>query len=163
MASALQDAYLVRPMSPPQLRRAITGPAQAAGFLIEEGLVELLLHDAMGSSGEVALPLLSYALDQIWRSRSGKVLTFADYRRTGGINGAVARGADRAYDRLTRSQQAMARRLFMRLIATSEDGEQTVHPVSRTELTGSLPPSQAEDLSTVIEAFTSSGLLIHHE
>jgi energy-coupling factor transporter ATP-binding protein EcfA2 len=159
LINALQAPYLVGPMSALQLRRAITGPAQAAGFQIEPGLVDLLLHDATGYSGEVALPLLSYALDQIWRSRSGEVLTFADYRRTGGINGAVARGADSAYDRLTRSQQTMTRRLFMRLIATSENGEETAHPVSRTELTGSLPPSQAEDLSTVIEAFTSSRLL----
>jgi len=150
--------YLVPPMSSPQLRRAICGPAKAAGFLIEAGLDEVLLRDATGSSGAVALPLLSYALDQIWRIRSGNDLTIADYMRTGGIDGAAAKGAERAYERLTRSQQEMARRLLMRLIATSEDGVQTAHPVSRAELTGSVPAGQAEDLLTVIEAFTSAGL-----
>ena len=159
LRNALQGAYLVSPMSALQLRRAITGPAEAAGFQIEDGLVDLLLHDATNYSGEVTLPLLSYALDQIWRSRTRGTLTFDAYSRTGGINGAVARGAESTYDRLTRSQQAMTRRLFMRLIATSENGVATAHPVSRRELTGTMPPSQAKDLSTVIEVFTNSRLL----
>ena len=158
LVSALQDRYLVRDMSAPQLRQAITGPAEAAGFLFEDVLVDVLLNDAAGLSGAVALPLLSYALDQIWRSHSRGVLTLSDYQRIGGIGGAVATGADRAYDRLTRSQQATAQRLFMQLIAISEDGAETARPVNRALLTGSGPANQAEDLFTVIEAFTSSGL-----
>ena len=46
----------------------------------------------------------------------------------------------------------------MQLIAISEDGAATARPVNRALLTGSGPANQAEDLFTVIEAFTSSGL-----
>ena len=54
-----------------------------------------------GTFGAGVLPLLSHALDQAWRSRTGETLTLADYERTGGIEGAVAASAQRAYDRLT--------------------------------------------------------------
>jgi hypothetical protein len=39
----------------------------------------------------------------------------ADYERTGGIEGAVADSAQRAYDHLTPRQQAAARQIFTRL------------------------------------------------
>ena len=51
-----------------------------------------------GASGAGVLPLLSHALDQAWRCRTGQALTLADYERTGGIEGAVAASAQRAYD-----------------------------------------------------------------
>ena len=54
-----------------------------------------------GGAAAGVLPLLSHALDQAWRSRIGQVLTLADYERTGGIEGAVADSAQRAYERLT--------------------------------------------------------------
>ena len=72
-----------------------------------------------GRSGAGVLPLLSHALDQAWRSRAGQAVTLADYERTGGIEGAVAGSAQRAYDGLTPAQQAAARQVFIRLTATS--------------------------------------------
>ena len=79
-----------------------------------------------GTSGAGMLPLLSHALDQAWRSRSGNTLTVADYERTGGIEGAVADSAQRAYDRLTAAQQTTARQIFTRLTAISSDGLRTI-------------------------------------
>lgn len=159
LLSTLQDSYLIPPMTTTQLEQVIVRPAQAAGSEIEAGLVEVLLADAAGLSGAVSLPLLSYALDQTWRSRSGQALTVADYRRTGGIERAVAIGAESIYDHLTNSQQAMTPRLFLRLIATSEDGPETGQRVNRMEISGSVPADQAEDLLAVIEAFAGAGLL----
>ena len=59
-----------------------------------------------GTFGAGVLPLLSHALDQAWRSGTGDAVTLADYERTGGIEGAVAASAQRAYDALTPAQQA---------------------------------------------------------
>jgi hypothetical protein len=160
LANAVQDRYLVPPMTPSELQQAIVAPALAAGFHIDAGLVEILLHDAAGPSGAAtAMPLLSYALDQTWRGRSGQNLTIADYERTGGIRGALAASAESTYHRLTTYQQAMAHGLFMRLIAVSEDGTWTAHPVSRTELTGSMPAGQERDLLAAIDAFVGERLL----
>ena len=82
---------------------AITEPAKKAGSQVDDDLTSLLLAEvsdrpARGPLGAGVLPLLSHALDQAWRYRAGEALTLADYERTGGIEGAVAGSAQRAYD-----------------------------------------------------------------
>jgi hypothetical protein len=126
LAGPVQDRYLVTAMTERQLRMAITEPAKKAGSGVDDDLVEVLLAEvrtrAPGTSGAGMLPLLSHALDQSWRSRAGQAVTLADYERTGGIDGAVAASAQRAYDQLTPGQQAAARLVFLRLTATSAEG-----------------------------------------
>jgi hypothetical protein len=115
LAGAVQDRYLVTPMTERQLRMAITEPARKTGASVGDDLVEVLLREVRSrdpssspavspfgaACGAGVLPLLSHALDQAWRSRTGDVLTLADYDRAGGIEGAVADSAQRAYGRLT--------------------------------------------------------------
>ena len=105
------------------------------------------------------LPLLSHALDQAWRTRTGDVLTLTDYERTGGIEGAVADSAQRAYDRLTPAQQASARQVFTRLTACS-DGVDTAARATRAELTEGKNAAEARDVEAVLEAFAAERLLI---
>ena len=105
------------------------------------------------------LPLLSHALDQAWRSRAGQAVTLADYERTGGIEGAVAGSAQRAYERLTPGQQAAARQVFMRLTATSSEGVDSADRASRAELTEGKSPAEAQDVEAVLEAFAAERLL----
>jgi hypothetical protein len=82
LADAVQDRYLVTAMTERQLRMVITEPARKAGSRVEEDLVEVLLTDMRarqpGAGGGGALPLLSHALDQAWRSRAGEALTLAE-------------------------------------------------------------------------------------
>src|SRR6266851_6272005 len=117
LAGPVQDRYLVTSMTERQLRMAITEPAKKAGAKVDEDLTGLLLAEVRtgqpGTSGAGALPLLSHALDQAWRSRTGQALTLADYARAGGIEGAVAGSAQRAYDGLTPAQQTAARQVFL--------------------------------------------------
>jgi hypothetical protein len=103
--------------------------------------------------------LLSHALDQAWRSRTGQALTLADYERTGGIDGAVAGSAQRAYDGLTAAQQAAARQVFTRLAATSSDGVDTADRATRAELTEGKGSAEAQDVEAVLEAFAAERLL----
>jgi hypothetical protein len=163
LAGAVQDRYLVTAMTERQLRMAITEPAKAAGSRVDDDLVEVLLADArtrqLGVVGAGVLPLLSHALDQAWRSRTGEALTLADYERTGGIEGAVADSAQRAYDHLTPGQQAAARQVFTRLTATSSDGLDTADRATRPELTDSKSPAEVRDVEAVLEAFAAERLL----
>jgi WD40 repeat protein/transcriptional regulator with XRE-family HTH domain len=163
LADAVQDRYLVTAMTGRQLRMAITEPAKKADSGVDDDLVEVLLADARtgqpGSVGAGMLPLLSHALDQAWRSRAGQVLTLADYERTGGIDGAVAASAQRAYDALTAAQQAAARQVFLRLTATSSEGVDSADRASRAELTEGKSPAEAQDVEQVLEAFASQRLL----
>jgi hypothetical protein len=163
LAGPVQDRYLVTAMTERQLRMAITEPAKKADSKVDDALTDLLLAEVRtgqpGTFGAGVLPLLSHALDQAWRSRPGQTLTLADYERTGGIDGAVAASAQRAYDRLTPGQQAAARQVFTRLTATSADGADTADRATRAELTEGKSPAEAQDTETVLEAFAAERLL----
>jgi len=163
LAGPVQDRYLVTSMTERQLQMAITEPAKKAGSKVDDDLVGVLLAEVRngqpGTSGAGVLPLLSHTLDQAWRSRAGQVLTLADYERTGGIEGAVAASAQRAYDQLTPAQQAAARQVFLRLTATSSDGVDTAGRVTRAELTEGKSPAEAQDVEAVLEAFAAERLL----
>jgi WD40 repeat protein len=163
LAGAIQDRYLVTAMTERQLRLAITEPARKAGSSVEDDLTEELLSEVRtrhprGSSAGL-LPLLSHALDQAWRTRTGDVLTLADYERTGGIEGAVADSAQRAYDGLTPVQQAAARQVFTRLTACTDDVD-TAARAMRTELTEGKGAAEARDVEVVLEAFATERLVV---
>jgi WD40 repeat protein/transcriptional regulator with XRE-family HTH domain len=163
LAGPVQDRYLVTSMTERQLRMAITEPAKKAGAKVDDDLTGLLLAEVRtgqpGTSGGGALPLLSHALDQAWRSRTGQVLTLADYARAGGIEGAVAASAQHAYDDLTSPQQAAARQVFLRLTATSPDGVDSADRVTRAELTEGKNAAETQDVEAVLEAFAAERLL----
>ncbi len=153
LADAVQERYLVTAMTERQLRMAITEPAKKAGSHVDDDLVEVLLSDVRaghgGAAGAGVLPLLSHALDQAWRSRAGEVLTLADYERTGGIEGAVADSAQRAYNHLTTAQQAAARQVFTRLTATGTEGVDTADRGTRAELTEGKSAAEVQDVEAV--------------
>ena len=163
LAGPVQDRYLVTAMTERQLRMAITEPAKKAGSMVDGDLTGLLLAEVRtgqpGTSGAGVLPLLSHALDQAWRSRTGETLTLADYERTGGIEGAVAASAQRVYDALTPAQQAAARQVFLRLTATSPEGVDYADRATRAELTDGKSAAEAQDVEAVLEAFATERLL----
>jgi WD40 repeat protein len=163
LAGPIQDRYLVTAMTERQLRIAITEPARKAGSRVDADLVDVLLAEVHarqpGAGGAGVLPLLSHALDQAWRSRTGEALTLTDYERTGGIEGAVADSAQRAYDRLTPGQQAAARQIFTRLTAISTEGADTVDRATRAELGEGKSAAEIGDVQAVLEAFASERLL----
>jgi transcriptional regulator with XRE-family HTH domain len=163
LAGPVQDRYLVTAMTERQLRMAITEPAKKAGTKVDDDLADLLLAEMRtgrpGAFGAGVLPLLSHALDQAWRCRTGDSLTLADYDRAGGIEGAVASSAQRAYDALTPAQQTVARQVFLRLTATSSDGADTADRATWAELTEGKSPAEARDVEAVLEAFAAERLL----
>ena len=79
---------------PDGIRDAIEEPARAVGLVFEEGLVGTILDDLEGQPG--SLPLLQYALLELWKRRRGGMLTLEGYRESGGVHGRhrEARGGD---------------------------------------------------------------------
>ncbi|MCW2942252.1 MAG: transcriptional regulator, family [Actinomycetia bacterium] len=134
------DQVIVGPMTEPELRSAIVEPAARARLDLEEGLVELLLHDLTPSAaGEQAhdagaLPLLSHALFTTWERGHRRRLTAADYRDSGGISGAVGATAEEAYEGLTSGQRRLARQIFVRLVHVADDTGDTRRRVPHDEL-----------------------------
>jgi WD40 repeat protein/DNA-binding SARP family transcriptional activator len=144
---------LVGPMNPDELRRAIQLPARRAGLHPEPGLAEAMIGEVAEEPG--GLPLLSCALLESWQHRHGRTLTLAAYQQAGGVRGAVARLAERAWRQLDPDQQTIARRVLLRLAGPGE-GEAVVR--RRVPLSEFTPgPDQRGRL--VVDALTNQRLL----
>jgi hypothetical protein len=109
-----------------ELRESITATARLVGLKFEAGLVERILTDAGSQPGR--LPLVEFALTELWQRREGNQLANGAYDEIGGITGALARRAEAEFARLKPEEQAAARRLFSRLVRLAgpdEAGEDT--------------------------------------
>jgi hypothetical protein len=167
LVNATQHRYLLPPMSEEQLRLVITEPARLAGSSVEPALVDQLAGQARpstrpvlpaglrvaASSGPEMLPLLSYALYQAWRNRTGETLTLADFDRIGGIRKSIATSAEAVYARLTEKQRDAARQIFVRLTITGADGGVSAARVTRAALVTGIGAGDADE---VISAFSGS-------
>ena len=121
LAAALSDhQMLVGPMQDAELRRAIERPAMVAGAEFERGLVDDLLQEVRDQPG--SLPLLEYTLRELWERREGRRLTHAAYQAIGKVEGALERRAEDVYAQLSQNEQAILRRIFLRLTQTTEGG-----------------------------------------
>ena len=131
-AVAHHQEYL-GPMTAEELRRTIEGPAERGGWSFEAGLVDLLLREVGEEPG--ALPLLSHALLETWRRRRGVHLTFRGYSDSGGVRGAIAQSAEDVFHKcLGAEQQAIARRVFVRLTELGEGTQDTRRRATLDEL-----------------------------
>jgi WD40 repeat protein/DNA-binding SARP family transcriptional activator len=144
---------LVGPMRPEELRRAIELPAERAGLRVEPELTETMVADVAGEPG--GLPLLSTALLESWERRHGRTLTLAGYREAGGVHGAVARLAERAWQGLDPEQQRIARRVLLRLAGPGEGEAVVRRRVPLREFTS----SQDERVRLVLDILADQRLL----
>jgi WD40 repeat protein/DNA-binding SARP family transcriptional activator len=112
------NQVLVGPMMREELQRAIELPAHKTGLRVEPELVSALVADVADQPG--GLPLLSTTLLELWEERDGRMLRLATYEAKGGVSGAVARLAERAYQRLTEPQRERARAILLRLAGAEE-------------------------------------------
>src|SRR5208283_15066 len=143
---------LVTDMHPDELRLAIEQPAAQHGVIFEPGLVEEIIKDVQGQAG--SLPLLQYTLNLLWEEEGKEEDGLADrklntkaYRELGGVRGALQKRADEIYASFSdssepkseRSQQAIVRQIFLRLvdIATEGTGDAPWRPVRRRVPIGS--------------------------
>jgi formylglycine-generating enzyme required for sulfatase activity len=123
----------VLPLDADGLRQAIVRPAENVGVYVEAALVERLVADAAGEPG--MLPFVQETLVLLWerlerrflplRAYEALILPLGAYRAAGdvrrtGLQVAMARRADAALGDLTPVQQAIARRIFLRLIQFGE-------------------------------------------
>jgi WD40 repeat protein len=146
----------VTPLVPEELQRAVVGPAEGVGLRIDPALVAEIVADVATQPG--ALPLLQYALTELFDQREDSTLTLDGYRRVGGVSGALSRRAEGLYRRLNRSGQEATRQLFLRLITVGrEGGDDTRRRVLRSELTSL--EVDVEALDAVIDTFGARRLL----
>ncbi len=146
---------VVLPLTTDELERAIVTPAQRVGVQIDPNLVTAMIADVHEEPG--ALPLLQYALTEVFERREGRHLRLADYEAIGRAAGALARRADSVFAQLSPVQQAIAQQVFLRLVTLGEGTEDTRRRVEQAELASVLP--DAVTLHEVLETFGRHRLL----
>ncbi|MET8249577.1 AAA family ATPase [Streptomyces sp. NPDC005202] len=152
LADALQHRHMVLgPLTTTELREAVTGPAKAVGLELEPGLAELIVREVStdgprGAHDAGVLPLLSHALLATWQRRKAGRLTLAGYRAAGGIQGAVAATAERAWSSLDPAARTAAKLLLLRLVRLGEDTQATRRRGTRRQLAEeSTDPNKTEE------------------
>jgi WD40 repeat protein len=138
LADALQNhVENLGPMKREELQAAIVRPAGAGGVTFESGLVETLLDAVESKPG--GLPLLQFALREMWARQERKTITRKSYDEIGGVEGALAQRAETVFAGLTRNgadpeMEKTFQRLFTRLVTLGEGQQDTRRVVERAEL-----------------------------
>ena len=140
-------------MTRDERREAIEGPARRVGLEFEPGLVERLLDDVGDEPGN--LPLLEFALTELWERREVRRLTNAAYEALGRVAGAIGRRAEAVFVKLTEEQQAAAKRLFGQLVRVTDVDEEGRDTRQRVRL-GDLD----EASRSAVEPFVAGRLLV---
>jgi WD40 repeat protein/serine/threonine protein kinase len=147
-----QNMETVMPLTPREIEAAVVNPAKRVGVIVDSELVKVMVNDVGEKPG--TLPLLQYALTELFERRVGRSLTLAAYHGIGGVLGALARRADEIYDDLDDAGQEITRQVFLRLVALGEGTEDTRRRVRRSEFS-----TETGQLDDVIDAFGDARLL----
>jgi WD40 repeat protein/serine/threonine protein kinase/DNA-binding XRE family transcriptional regulator len=153
-----QGTEVVLPLTAEELRQAIVYPAERVGVTLEADLLATVVQDVGKQPG--ALPLLQYALTELFERRAGHVLTLDTYDASGGVLGALARRAEEIYADLDAQQQIAVRLLFLQLVTPTEGMEDTRRRVLRSELTA-LTNDERRALNDE-GAVDRSSFVVHH-
>ena len=125
---------VVLPLVADEMREAIIGPAERVGMTVESGLVAAIVAEIAAQPG--ALPLMQYALTEVFERREGTVLTLKAYHESGGVLGALARRAEELFQQTPEAGQEAMRQVFLRLVTLGEGTDDTRRRAMQHELMG---------------------------
>ena len=124
----------VTPMNDDELREAIAKPAAIVGCEVEPILIEEIVRDVAGAPAN--LPLMQFALSELWQLRDGNRLTLQAYKQElGGITGALEKRANAVYAQFTDELDKRAvKHIFLSLTQLGEGTEDTRRRVVMSNL-----------------------------
>jgi len=139
------------------LEQAITGPAKQVDVYLEPALVQRILSDAASEPG--VLPLLQELMILLWEKRANNLIGLSSYKALGknGLGVAISRSADNTFYNLTKQQQQIAKRIFIRLIQFGEGRPDTRRQQPLTALLHI--DDNAEDFNICIGTLVNNRLL----
>ncbi|UFP93146.1 caspase family protein [Gloeobacter morelensis] len=136
LAAALQRSSVLVPprLSREDYRAVILEPAAKVGLQVEAELVEILLDELNHSAGD--LPMLEFVLEQLWKRRTGSLLTRRAYEaEVGGLRGALECKAEEVYESLKEPEaRECARWLMLNLVQLGEGTEDSRRRLPLTRL-----------------------------
>lgn len=151
LSQAISASNSVIPaMTQEELRSAIAEPALRAGVPFDPAVIDLLLEQTRKNAN--SLPLLQFALTQIWNGIVDGRSPAETLRTMGGVGGALARQAQALYRDLTVQNQVHLRRIFLQLVQVGSGIRDTCRRVPLGQLIGHRV-SEA-DVLTLLQPFT---------
>jgi len=146
---------VLSPLTPEELERAVVRPAEHSGLEVDGALVPQIAADVAEQPG--ALPLVQYALTELYDRREDGRLTLDAYREIGGVGGALAASAEHLYATRYPAGREAVRQLFLRLVTLGEGAADTRLRVPRSEL--SAIEVDASAIDAAIDAYGRHRLL----
>jgi WD40 repeat protein/DNA-binding SARP family transcriptional activator len=119
-------------MLPAEVEAAVVEPALRAGRTVERALAAELVGSL--ATEPAALPALQFVLYELAEHGSPGLMTLAEYRALGGIEGAIATRAEQLYLSFDDRERTLVRELFERLVVIGPEGEPTRRRAVRGEL-----------------------------
>ena len=157
LSTLLEDAQLnLGPMSRDDLRQVIVGPSARAGITFKDDLVDSILGDVERQPG--SLPLLEFALTELWNRVPRSQFTYDDYKSVGRASGAISKRADEVLTQLSDLQRQKAQALLTRLVrvsGTEEDGAHARQSLRLDEVDA--------DGRSILEKFAAARLVVFGE
>lgn len=145
----------VLPMTSDELEAAIVEPAARSGVVVESALLADLIADTSAQPG--ALPLLQYALTELFDGHDSAAMTLQAYRGLGGLRGILSRRAESVYGELDDGARQVALQVFLRLVRPGRGTIDSHRRATLSELTDLEVDTVA--LSDVLDAFGRHRLL----
>src|SRR6185503_5876579 len=118
-------------------------------------LLAELVADSVARPG--SLPLLQYALTELFEQRAGTTLTMTSYAALGGLRGVLSRRAEATFLGLTPAEQRVAIQVFLRLVRLGRGTADSRRRLVVSELTAL--GIDSVELSAVLLAFSRHRLL----
>ena len=146
-----EGLVLVPPLEDHEVRDIIIRPAAQVGVAVHPDLVAAAVVDV--ANRPAALPLLEYALTDLYTRASSGTLTLDAYTSVGGISGSLVKRAEEVYSSFGAGSAATTRRVFVRLVTLTEQGEPLRRRVTSDSLTG------LDEAERVLDAFADHRLL----
>ena len=150
-----QRTEVVIPFTAEELEKSITGPARRVKVFFQQGLATQIVSEVNEQPG--VLPMLQYALTELFNRREGPIIMSKDYQEIGGVLGALAKQAEEMYQSLDEAHQEAARQLFLRLVTLGEGTEDTRRRALQSEIMSAY--ANADVMNEVISQFSSKRLL----
>jgi hypothetical protein len=163
------------PLMGGDLEKAIAKPAELQGYRLEDGLLGEILNHVKGAG---SLPLLQFALTELWekRDRQNHLLTLEQYEAMEGAIGSLDRHAEKIYthkdfwedsptEERTTQEQEWIKRIFLKLVRTGEEEKDTRQrqPKGKLLAIAGDNPEDRDALNEVIDELVQGRLLVTGE
>ena len=149
---------LLLPMNEEELKEAIAAPAEVGQYELGEGLLPAILRDVRDEKN--VLPLLEFALTQLWENRENRRFTFAAYDKLGGVIGGLNNHAKDIHDSLKPLEQEWAKRICLMLVRTGLGERDTRQRQTKRALTQLAQESDLEAFQVALDQLVTGRLLV---